>query len=207
VSVEGHPAVPFAFDLGAEEPLQVYSSYRDSEHILGGRPESLTLSGGVGGQVKVATLKSIAVAGIPMTAVPSEFPDAADNAMNSDQTAGNLGLPIFSRFRLITDYPHNALWLIPDTNALAQPFGKDRSGLIGLPSGDRVKVLLVAPGSPAEKGGWKEGAEVIAIDGHKIDAKYSGSELSHWSKQPPGTVVTLTLADSTTRQLILADYY
>jgi hypothetical protein len=201
--------VPFDFDLGAEEPLQVYSSYRDSEHILGGRPESLTLSGGVGGiiKVKVATLKSIAVAGIPMTAVPTEFPDAADNAMNSDQTAGNLGLPIFSRFRLITDYPHNALWLIPDTNALAQPFDKDRSGLIGLPSGDRVKVLLVAPGSPAEKGGWKEGAEVIAIDGHKIDAKYSGSELSHWSKQPPGTVVTLTLADSTTRQLILADYY
>jgi hypothetical protein len=97
VSVEDRPAVPFDFDLGQGEPLDVYSSYRDSEHLLGARPESLNLSGGVGGivKVKVATLKSIAVAGIPMTAVPTEFPDAADNASNSDQTAGNLGLPIF----------------------------------------------------------------------------------------------------------------
>jgi hypothetical protein len=209
VSVEGRPAVPFDFDLGAEEPLQVYSSYRDGEHVLDGRPESLTLSGGVGGiiKVKVATLKSIAVAGIPMTAVPSEFPDAADNAMNSDQTAGNLGLPIFSRFRLITDYPHNALWLIPDTSALAQPFGKNRSGLLGFPAVDRMKVLFVAPGSPAEKAGWKEGSEIVAVDGHRIDADFAASVQSHWSQQPAGTVVTLTLADGTTQQLILADYY
>jgi len=209
VSVEGRPAVPFDFDLGQGEPLDVYSSYRDSEHLLGARPESLNLSGGVGGivKVKVATLKSIAVAGIPMTAVPTEFPDAADNASNSDQTAGNLGLPIFSRFRLITDYPHNALWLIPDTNALAQPFGKDRSGLIGLPSGDRVKVLLVAPGSPAEKAGWKEGTEIIAVDGHKIDAIFEASAQAQWGEQAAGTVTVLTLADGTTQQLILADYY
>jgi hypothetical protein len=118
-----------------------------------------------------------------------------------------LGLPIFSRFRLITDYPHNALWLIPDTNALAQPFGKDRSGLIGLPSGDRVKVLLVAPGSPAEKAGWKEGTEIIAVDGHKIDANFKASAQAQWGEQPGGTVITLTLADGTTQQLILADYY
>jgi hypothetical protein len=209
VSVESHPAVPFDFDLGAEEPLQVYSSYRDGEHLLGGRPESLTLSGGVGGiiKVKVATLKSIAIAGIPMTAVPSEFPDAADNAMNSDQTAGNLGLPIFSRFRLITDYPHDALWLIPDANALAQPFVRNRSGLLGFPAVDRMKVLFVAPGSPAEKAGWKEGSEIIAVDGHRIDADFAASVQSHWSRQPAGTVVTLTLADDTTQQLILADYY
>jgi hypothetical protein len=102
---------------------------------------------------------------------------------------------------------HAAEMQINVPNKLAQPFVKDRSGLAGLPSVDRLKVLFVAPGSPAEKGGWKEGAEVIAVDGHKIDAKYSGSELSHWSKQPPGTVVTLTLADGKTRQLILADYY
>jgi membrane-associated protease RseP (regulator of RpoE activity) len=155
----------------------------------------------------VATLKSIAVAGIPMTAVPSEFPDAADNAMNSDQTAGNLGLPIFSRFRLITDYPHNALWLIPDTSELAQPFGKNRSGLLGFPAVDRMKVLFVAPGSPAEKAGWKEGSEIVAVDGHRIDADFAASVQSHWSQQPAGTVVTLTLADGTTQQLILADYY
>jgi predicted metalloprotease with PDZ domain len=68
-------------------------------------------------------------------------------------------------------------------------------------------LMLVRPGSPAEHSGWKEGAEIIAIDGHKIDAKFSGSALSHWSEQPAGTVVTLTLADGTTRQLILADYY
>jgi S1-C subfamily serine protease len=67
--------------------------------------------------------------------------------------------------------------------------------------------MLVKPGSPADHSGWKEGTEVLAINGQKIDAKFSGSALSHWSEQPPGTIVTLTLADGSTRQLMLADYY
>jgi predicted metalloprotease with PDZ domain len=108
---------------------------------------------------------------------------------------------------LITYYPNDALWLIANPKALIEPFAKNRAGLDFTPAPDKLVVMLVRPGSPAQRSGWKEGAEVIAIDGHRIDAKYSGSALSHWTEQPAGTVVSLTLSDGSTRQLTLADYY
>ena len=209
LSVEGRSPVSFDFDLGNNGGLIVYSAYRDAVHLLDGRPQSLGLSAGVGGLIKskIATLKSISIAGIEIAAVPTEFPDAADNAVNSDRTAGNVGLLVFSRFRLLTDYPHDALWLIPNADHLHDPFLKDRSGLASMPAKDRLKVLMVAPGSPAEHAGFKEGAEILAVNGKQIDAGYSGSELSHWAHQAPGTIVNLTLADGSVQQLTLQDYY
>jgi len=209
LSVEGRAAVSFDFDLGNNGGLIVYSAYREQAHLLDGKLQSLGLSAGVGGLIKskIATLKSISIAGIEIAAVPTEFPDAADNAVNSDRAAGNVGLPVFSRFRLLTDYPHDALWLIPNAEHLHDPFTKDRSGLAAMPAKDRLKVLMVAPGSPAEHAGLKEGAEILAVNGKLIDAGYSGSDLSQWAHQAPGTMVKLTLADGSIQQLTLQDYY
>jgi len=209
ISLEGAAAVPFDFDLGNNGTLIVYPAYRDRTHLLDGRRQTLDMYGGVGGIAteKLATLKTIGIAGTQMIDVPASFPDAGDNAVNSDQTAGNVGLYIFSRFHLVTDYPHDALWLTPEPKLIAEPFPKNRAGLAFMPASDRLVVMLVRPGSPAEHAGWTKGAEVIAIDGHKIDAKYSGSPLARWSERPPGTVVALTLADGSIRQLTLADYY
>jgi hypothetical protein len=209
VSVEGAAPVPFDFDLGNGSPLIVYAAYRNHAHLLDGKRQSLTLTGGVGGAKpdKMATVGSIALGGVQMTQIPAAFPDAGDDAVSSDRTAGNIGLPVFERFRLMTDYPHNAIWLIPNANALAEPFPKGRSGLNVTPAGDRLKVLLVAPGSPAAETGWKQGDEITAIDGQKIGPAYSGSPLSRWARGPAGSEVTLTLADGSTRKLTLADYF
>lgn len=73
--------------------------------------------------------------------------------------------------------------------------------------GDRLKVLLVAPGSLAAKTGWKEGDEITVIDGQKIGPAYPGSPLSRWAEGPAGTEVTLSLTDGSTRKLTLADYF
>jgi C-terminal processing protease CtpA/Prc len=94
-----------------------------------------------------------------------------------------------------------------DAERIRDPFVKDRSGLAALPAKDRLKVLMVAPGSPAERAGLKEGAEILAINGKPIDAGYSGSALSQWAHQAPGTTVELTLSDGSTQQLTLQDYY
>ena len=209
LSVEGRTAVPFDFDLGNNGALIVYPSYRDEAHLLDNRPQSLALSAGVGGLIKskVATLKSISIAGIEIGAVPADFPDAADNAVNSDRTAGNIGLPVFSRFRLLTDYPHDALWLMADESRLHNPFIKDRSGIAAQPESDRLKILMVAPASPAEHAGIKQGAEIVSVNEVRIDAGYGRSDLSQWAHQPAGTVVKLTFADGSTQQLTLRDYY
>src|SRR5579859_1639192 len=209
VSVDGAAPVPFDFDLGNGSPLNVYADHRDQAHLLDGKRQSLTLTGGVGGAHpdKMAMVDSIALGGVQLTEIPAAFPDAGSDAVSSDRSAGNIGLPVFKRFRLMTDYPHNAIWLIPDAGALAEPFPKGRSGLNVTPAGDRLKVLLVAPGSPAAQSGWKEGDEITAIDGQKIGPAYSGSSLSWWAEGPAGTEITLGLADGSTRKLTLADYF
>ena len=209
VSVEGRLPVAFDFDLGSNSPLIVYSSYRDSTHLLDGRRQSLGLSAGVGGMIKprCATLSYITLAGTRLASVPADFPDAAEGTLNSDRTAGNIGLPVFSRFRLISDYPHDQLWLVGDAKALAEPFLKNRAGLLTLPAGDRLKVLMVAPGSPAARAGWKEGTEIVAVNGQKIGDGYRNSVLSHWATQAAGTRVALSVVDGSTRELILADYF
>ena len=209
ISLEGAPPAPFDFDLGNAGTLIVYPAYGDRAHLLDGRPQTLDMLVGVGGMTneKLATLKTIEIAGTHMMDVPTAFPDAGDNAVNSDQTAGNVGLYVLSRFHVITDYPHDALWLTADPRAIVEPFARNRAGLDLTPSPDRLVVMLVRPGSPAERGGWKQDEEIIAIDGQKVDAKFSGSALSRWSEQPAGTDVALTLADGSIRHLTLADYY
>jgi hypothetical protein len=209
VSVEGRAAVDFDFDLGSNSPVIIYPFYRDSVQLLAGRRQSRELSAGVGGMFRpvCATLKAIAIGGLSLPDVPADFPDPADSALNSDRMGGNIGLPVFSRFRLLTDYAQNAIWLVADPNAVAQPFPRNRAGVIALPAGDRLKVLMIAPRSPAEQGAWKEGTEIVAIDGHRIDASYRNSPLSRWATQAAGTHVVLTLADGSTKEIVLADYF
>ncbi len=209
VSIEGRDPVDFDFDLGSNSPAIVYPYYRDSTQLLAARQQSRELSAGVGGMFRpvCATLKSLAIGGLSLTEVPADFPDPANSAVNSDRMGGNIGLPVFSRFRLITDYARDEIWLAADASSMQQPFLRNRAGIIALPAGDRLRVLMVAPGSPAEQGGWKEGMEIKAIDGHGIDASYRTSPLSHWATQAAGTHVALTMTDDSTREIILADYY
>lgn len=70
-----------------------------------------------------------------------------------------------------------------------------------------MKVLLVATGSPAAKAGWKNNEEISAVNGEKIGSDFGKSKEAHWSSEPAGTVVTLTMPDGTARKLTLADYY
>ena len=209
VSIEGLKAIDFDFDLGSNAPMTVYPFYRDSVQLLAGRRQSRELSAGVGGMFRpaIATLRSISIGGLRIADVPADFPDPADSALNSDRMGGSVGLPVFCRFRLLTDYAQDAIWLVADPKSIAQPFPRNRAGIIAQPAGDRLKVLMVAPGSPAEHGGWKEGMEIVAIDGQKIDASYRKSAISHWATQPAGTRVSLKLADDSTKDVVLADYF
>ncbi|MCP3099281.1 aspartyl protease family protein [Myxococcus sp. K15C18031901] len=209
LSVEGRPAIPVLFDVGNGGALSLFPAYWQKEGLLAGRRSSKTLSGAVGGlrERDVATLKSVELAGVTLRNVPTVFDDAGNSISTSDRLLGNLGLAILARFRMVTDYATDTLMLVPDARALRQPFRKDRSGLIALPSEGRLVVKLVAPGSPAAVAGWKPDEEVVAIDGKAIGADYSRSELANWRYRPAGQTVVLTLKDGGKRRLTLRDYY
>ena len=90
---------------------------------------------------------------------------------------------------------------------LNAPFERDRSGLSVLEDGHTLRVLNVAPGSPAGAAGWKVGDLITAVNGQAIGDHYETSPLAGWNEGAAGTTVTLTLANGTKRELTLRTYY
>jgi len=208
VSVEGLPDAPMIFDLGNGGYMSLTPAYWQQHKLLDGRRHSTRSSGAIGGEQinSVATLKTIRFAGVTFHDVPAEF-NAPNIETDSDREAGNVGMPLLRRFRMIIDFQNSRMFVIPLPERVAEPFPKDRAGLRDVQDGDRLVVRHVSKGSPAEAAGWKEGDMIVAIDGQRIGRGFSSSELSLWARRPAGTVVTLTMVDGSTRKLTLADYF
>jgi hypothetical protein len=208
VSVEGRPAQAFAFDLGNGSPLIVSASYWDRERLLDNRPQSQALAGAVGGvhPEAVAVLKSVTLAGVTFHDVPTLFPPKSLTAVDSDRILGNVGLPILKRFRVISDYPHNKVWLVPNAEAARAPFAKDRLGLGVKRAGKVFAVEFVAPGSPAEGAGLKAGDRIALVDRQPPDT-LDPAAVRALNNRDAGTMVELTLEDGTVKRVRMADYF
>jgi hypothetical protein len=208
-SIEGGPEVQWDFDIGNGSPLLVYPAYWQKHGMVDGRTTSKTMGGAVGGQRPeiLGTTRSLTFAGITFKDVPTTFTTPGASGVDADRAQGNIGLPVYSRFRLITDYPHSRLWLVPNAQDVAAPFRHDRSGLRLKVEGQGLKVDVVNSGSPAEAAGWKVGEVITAIDGQAVTSSYPGSDLSRWSVGDAGRAVKLTTADGRVRTLVLKDYY
>lgn len=207
--VVGGP-ITVGFDLGQGSALALYQAYVERERLLERRaPLSKQRAGGIGGASGdvVATLKTVAFGGSTFTNVPATFVLNPAGSTETTREQGNLGTDILKRFRLIVDYSHDALYLEPDRGAVRAPFRKDRSGLAVELEDATLVVVFVAPGSPAETGGWRVGEKITAVDGEAVGADYSTSDRWRWSQGNAGTRVALTVAGGETRRLTLADYY
>jgi C-terminal processing protease CtpA/Prc len=188
--------------------MSLTPAYWQKHNLLAGRRSSTRSSGAVGGEQinRVATLKTIRFAGITFHGVPTEF-TAPNVEINSDREAGNVGMPLLSRFRMMIDFQNNRMFVIPIASRIDAPFERDRAGLRAVHEGNKLVVRHVSVGSPAAAAAWKEGDAIVAIDGQPIAADFDSSQLSLWARRPAGTVVTLTMADGSTRKLTLADYF
>ncbi len=208
MSVEGLPDAPMIFDLGNGGYMSLTPAYWQKHDLLAGRRSSTRSSGAVGGEQvnRVATLKTIRFAGVTFRDVPAEFSNP-NIETDSDREAGNVGMPLLKRFRMMIDFQNNRMFVIPIASEVAKPFERDRAGLRAVQDGRKLVVRHVSAGSPAEGAGWKEGDTIVAIDGKPIDASFASSQLSLWARRPAGSTVTLTMADGTRRRLTLADYF
>jgi hypothetical protein len=206
--VEGEGPVLMDFDLGNGSPLLVFPNHWKPRRMLDGRPSSKGLSGAVGGlkQRDVATVKTLTLAGVTFRDVPAIFGEDDGSAFGNSRTAGNIGMPILSRFKLTTDYSRDRLLLTPRPDAVAAPFQKDRSGLLTRFAGGTFVLGLVAPGSPAEAAGLKTGQVITAVNG-KPAADLGVAGLTALRTAAAGTPLTVTLQTGETVSLTLRDYY
>lgn len=208
ISVEGLPDAPMIFDLGNGGYMSLTPAYWQKHDLLQGRRSSTRSSGAIGGEQinRVATLKTIRFARVTFRDVPTEF-SAPNIETDSDREAGNVGMPLLRRFRMMIDFPNNRMFVIPLADRINEPFPRDRTGLRAVQDDSRLVVRHVSEGSPAAAAGWTEGDAIVAIDGQKIGPGFPSSQLSLWTMRPAGTTVTLTMADGAVRKLTLADYF
>lgn len=209
VRIENGPEVQVDFDLGNDGSLMLFSSYWQSHDMPHTHTVSSTMTAGVGGvhETTVLSVKQLTFAGHTFTDVPTVLSPPGIRAVDGDRSAGNLGIMVYGRFRVMTDYPHDRLYLLPHPTGLDAPFPRDRSGLSVVQEGHGLRVLLVAAGSPAQAAGWKVGDVITAVNGHAITDDYGLSALSAWKEGAAGTTVRLTLANGDERTLVLRTYY
>jgi hypothetical protein len=208
VSIEGGPPVEVEFDLGSAAYMDVYPSYWQPRRLLEGRRQSRSLSGAIGGAAEhvVATLRSLDFAGERFTGVPASF-TTPGSTLDSDRSAGLLGLSILSRFRLMIDYGRDRLFAAPLGDAHSRPFPKDRSGLGFDPGLAGLAVAHVAPGSPAAEAGWKAGEVIARIDGVPVGTGGDPAARPRLDLLPAGRTIRFDMADGSARTLVLADYF
>lgn len=206
--MEGGKAVLMDFDLGNGQPLLVNPGYWKPAKMLEGRASSKTMSGAIGGMRlrDLAVVKTLTLAGVTLHDIPAIFGDDDQSAVGSSAVAGNIGLPILSRFALTTDYARGRILLTPRPDAIAEPFPKDRSGLSARLAGQAFAVSFVAPGSPAEAAGLKVGQMISALDG-KPAAEAGMAGLAAARTGPAGGTIRLTLSDGRAVELVRRDYF
>ncbi|PTY00695.1 aspartyl protease family protein [Opitutus sp. ER46] len=205
LALEGREPIQADFDLGNGSPLIVFPAYAKRAALLDHRRTARTVSGGIGGlrEESLAVVREVTFAGVTFRDVPTSFPDAGIATFDSERSAANVGLPLLSRFHLTTDFAHDRILVRPAADA-TRPFPKDRAGLRALLQAGLLKVIFVAPGSPAAAAGFVAGDLITAIDGQPVTGEMVAGP---WSTAPAGTKVTLTLASGARRTLTLADYF
>ncbi|MGZ3375792.1 MAG: aspartyl protease family protein, partial [Phenylobacterium sp.] len=206
VAVEGAAPTAATFDLGSSTALAVSLDYATSHGLLKDRPAGQALAGGGGGLSvhDMIVLKSLQLGPLTLKDVPALLSRSATELPSKGL---NIGMPVLSRFRMFVDFGHDALMLVPNAAALAQPFQKDRAGLGAAFAGDHLNVVFVSPGGPADLAGWKAGDRIVAIDGEAIGPRFYAGPHANWPSGPNGASVQLTLADGTRRRLVLKDYF
>jgi predicted aspartyl protease len=203
ISIEGRPPIEALFDLGSDAPLVISPDYVQTQQLLLGKKTSTTLSVGASGteEDEVAVMKVIEIGGVPLHDVPVSVP----NTWALD-TQAVVGIPILSRFRLMTDYGRDRIWMLPNKTAEAQAFQKDRLGMAAMPANNCLRVVHVSPGSPAATAGLKTGDEVVAVNDQIVDAEYLKSRPRQGMK-PTGTILHMRLRSGSDVTIKLADYY
>lgn len=202
LSINGAAPAQFELELGNMiGPLMVTPAYAQAHKLLEGHPISQRLSGGRFVE-SVVSLDHLNFAGVDFPQVPIAL--IPDDQLPPASITGGVGLPLLAKFRLIIDYSHNRLYVVPIAEAIKTPVPKDRIGLI-LSKTDR-DVVFVAQGSPADAAGLKTGDKIALIDGKSIDA-WSVRDILGFQMAESGTTHIFTMADGTVRQVRAVNFF
>lgn len=115
---------------------------------------------------------------------------------------GRIGSGFLAGYRVLLDPGAGRMVLSPGKHADAPPL-RSTSGLVLRAEADRLRVLHIMRGGPADAGGWRAGDQICSVDGVGVTRDMP----LRWPVDPAERSVRLGLCDGTTRVLTLRDFY
>ena len=172
ITLPGHAPLEarLALDMGTYSALRLYSPFVKSRHVLGDVAKTVSTYGfGLGGEfpVRLARVQSLDIGGAHLEEPVAELSLADAGATARHDVDGTIGGAILRRFRVIVDYPHAQMILVPNAE-LATPFTADMSGLVLEAGGVRLATLTVShvlDGTAAAEAGFEVEDRLVSIDG------------------------------------------
>jgi S1-C subfamily serine protease len=134
----------------------------------------------------------------PVISVPLE---AGPGALAAAGVIGTLGNSMLRNFVVFLDYRGGRL-IVEKGSAFGKPVAQDRSGLqVMQGEGGRIEVMCAAPGTPAERAGFKPGDVIDLVDGRSATELNGLAELRELLRAAPGTRYEFDVrrADTTAR--------
>ena len=202
LSVAGLPPVDSHLDLGSSGTLVLAKSYWSAQPTLAGLRHARTEIGGVGGMkpARRVTIPAIDFGGIRFADVPATLNEDPQALPDS---GGNIGIELLKSFVVTFDTAGHAVYL-QQAGPLAA-IARERAGIRTEFLGDKLVVVYVSPDGPAAKAGLKNGDQIVAVDGIKVDEKFY--DRPDWTRLPAGQTIAVAKADGGTARVSLADYY
>ena len=136
-------------------------------------------------------LKDMKIFGVPVSAGVWDIIDLPSSSAEGD---GTVGFGFLHNFNIIIDYDRRRVWLENYTGKTAD----DEVGDPGIAAmGDKrddVRILRVAPGSPAEKAGLKRGDKILSVDGVDLDGHIGYRKMRRMLEGPVGSKIQVAVS-------------
>ena len=161
----------FLLDIGSDASFALYSPFVTEHNLL--RPQLKTIRAlgavGAGGEVagrfgRVAQLK---IGKFKLDNPITFFSQDKSGTFADNQTQGNIGEQILSRFKLFLDYEHERIILEPNAT-FAKPFNEAFSGVSLIAEGKDYKTFRITDileNSPATTAGLQRDDVILSING------------------------------------------
>ncbi len=195
-------------DTGSASSYKITSD-RNASHIVGDKVKITTvpISSLVSVSIEeIAIIPKILIDHFPIYNLGVNFAQTTPKNGVKNPTVGLIGKGLLERFSFIVDFKNKKLF-IGDEVQTPPDIIKSTSGLVVIPVLNNLSVIHVMRNSPAERAGWKLGAQICAVDGQDIPKNYRESNLRRWTIDTPGRQVSLKLCSGETRTLTLEEFY
>lgn len=156
----------FYFDTGAGLCFLMSEKFaKDSAILLSKRKPLVTQAEGMLGrlEMRLTLVKEVKLGPYRFFKVPTYLYDDTYNVTSYPFSGGLVGNELLRRFNMTINYPQREIHLSPNTH-FDDPFDYAYTGLGIYFIDDKVIIVDIIPGSPAEKAGFKMDDEILGVN-------------------------------------------